>query len=81
MAVRDALNNILAHCILACGYVRNKKHVSIEMFYKRVQVRQVALSFKLEDTARYAGLLLAPAEGFGLRLRLFLPFGQKKSFL
>ena len=32
----------------------------------------------LEDTARYAGLLLAPAEGFGLWPRLFLPFGQKK---
>ena len=30
----------------------------------------------LEGTARYAGLLLAPAEGFGLRPRLFLPFCQ-----
>ena len=27
----------------------------------------------LESTARYAGLLLAPAEGFGLRLRPFWP--------
>ena len=35
----------------------------------------------LEGAAHYAGLLLAPAEGFGLRPRLFLPFGQKKSFL
>ena len=26
---------------------------------------------ELEDMARYAGQLLAPAEGFGLRLRLF----------
>ena len=26
---------------------------------------------ELEDTARYAGLLLAPAEGFGLRPRAF----------
>ena len=34
----------------------------------------------LEDTARYKGLLLAPAEGLGLRQRLFLPFGQKKTF-
>ena len=34
-----------------------------------------ALSLKLEDTARYAGLLLAPAEGFGRGL--FLP-GKKK---
>ena len=33
----------------------------------------------LEGTARYAGLLLAPAEGFGLRQRAFLPLGQKKS--
>ena len=32
----------------------------------------------LEGTARYAGLLLAPAEGFSLRPRLFLLFGQKK---
>ena len=28
----------------------------------------------LEDMARYAGLLLAPAEGFGLRPRLFMLF-------
>ena len=40
-----------------------------------------AFLLKLEGTARYAGLLLAPAEGFGLRPRLFLPFGQKKSLL
>ena len=32
----------------------------------------------LENTARYAGLLLAPAEGFGLRPRIFLPYGPKK---
>ena len=32
----------------------------------------------LEDTARYAGLLLAPAEGFGLRPRLFLALRAKK---
>ena len=46
------------------------------------QKNHIFVVFKiLEDTARYAGLLLAPAEGFGLRPRLFLPFGQKKSFL
>ena len=33
----------------------------------------------LKGAARYAGLLLAPAEGFGLWPRLFLPFRQKKS--
>ena len=42
-----------------------------------------ALLNLLEDTARYAGLLLAPAEGFGLRPRpvwplakAFMAFGQ-----
>ena len=29
---------------------------------------------QLEGTARYAGLFLAPAEGFDFRLGLFLPF-------
>ena len=37
----------------------------------------VLLLGTLEGTA---GLLLAPAEGFGLRPRLFLLFGQKKAF-
>ena len=32
---------------------------------------------KLEGTAHYAGQLLAPVEGFGLRPRLFLP-GKKR---
>ena len=40
-----------------------------------------AIHKELEGTARYAGLLLAPAEGFGLWPRLFLPFGQKNSLL
>ena len=35
--------------------------------------------WKLEDTARYAGLLLAPAEGFGRHF--FFPSGKKKSLL
>ena len=35
----------------------------------------------LKDTARYAGLLLAPAEGLGLRPRLSWTFGQKRAFL
>ena len=35
----------------------------------------------LESRARYAGLLLDPTEGFGLRPMLFLPFGQKKGLL
>ena len=33
---------------------------------------------KLEDTARYAGLLLAPAESFGLCHRLFFALLAKK---
>ena len=32
----------------------------------------------LEDTARYAGLLLAPAEGFGRGF--FYPSGKKRAF-
>ena len=36
------------------------------------------LHLKLEGTARYAGLLLAPAEGFGLRPRLFFALRAKK---
>ena len=32
---------------------------------------------KLEDTARYAGVFLAPAESFGLRPMLFCPLGKK----
>ena len=35
---------------------------------------------KLEDTTRYAGLLLDPAEGVGLWPRVFLPFKQKKNY-
>ena len=34
---------------------------------------------KLESTARYAGLPLAPAKGFGLQHRLVWPFRQKNS--
>ena len=35
---------------------------------------------KLEGISCYAGLLLTPAEGFGLPPWLFLPFGQKRCF-
>ena len=34
----------------------------------------------LEGTARYAYLLLAPAQGFDLLQRFFLLFGQKRAF-
>ena len=34
----------------------------------------------LEDTARYAGLLLAPAEGFGGGPGFFCPSGKKKPY-
>ena len=40
------------------------------------------LLLKLEDTARYAGLLLAPAEGFGLPPRIFFcSLGKRKEFI
>ena len=50
------------------------------MYYNTTLLNCAVLAV-LKGTARYAGLLLAPAEGFGLRPRLFLPFGQKKSLL
>ena len=34
----------------------------------------------LEDKARYAGLLLAPAECFGLRPRVFALWAKKKAY-
>ena len=43
-------------------------------------ITTIYFNYILEDTARYAGLLLAPAEGFGLQPRLFLPFGQKRAY-
>ena len=39
---------------------------------------EVAIQNQLEDTVRYAGFLLAPAEGFGWG---FLHIGQKKTIL
>ena len=36
--------------------------------------RRKIVQYILEGTARYAGLLLAPEEGFGLRPRLLLSF-------
>ena len=34
----------------------------------------------IEGTAPYAGLLLAPTEGFGLQPRHILPYEKKKPF-
>ena len=39
-------------------------------------LRQVTNQLALEGTARYKGLLIAPAEGFGLRLTPLLPIGK-----
>ena len=41
--------------------------------------KNVLFEIELEDMTRYAGLLLAPVEGFGLRTRAFLP-GKKRAF-
>ena len=45
-----------------------------ENFHCIGPLADLVYKLRLEGTARYAGLLLAPAEGFGLRPRLFLPF-------
>ena len=39
---------------------------------------RLGFQFVLEGEARYAGLLLAPAEGFGLRPRPFFALRAKK---
>ena len=52
----------------------------IFQYCKKNNISKPLAIFKiLEDTARYAGLLLAPAEAFGQGI--FLPFGQKNNLL
>ena len=70
------------YAVLCCA-VQNNAVLCCDVQSSAVNTVQcnVVQLFVLEDTARYAGLLLAPAEGFGLRPRLFLPFGQKKCLL
>ena len=80
------LHYIPSHCTLNCifhtvsvlgreeGYTVKYTPPSEEVNNQSLQLLYYTV---LEDTARYAGLFLAPAEGFGLWLRLFLPFGQK----
>ena len=43
--------------------------------------RTAPAKYLLEDAARYAGLLLAPAEGFGLRPRAFFALRAKKGLI
>ena len=45
------------------------------------RVSAVVLYMVLEDTARYAAFLQAPAEGFIRGQGFFYPLGQKKDFL
>ena len=51
------------------------------LFKRSLTVYKRNLSIKLEGAARYAGLLLAPAEGFGLRPRPFFTLRAKKVLL
>ena len=67
---KKAFSVVLAYF---CSFLVSKKS-------KKKFVIKKKISFT-KDTVRYAGLLIAPAEGFGLRLRLFLPFGQKKELI
>ena len=53
----------------------------LNIIFVGFSMRQLLILKELEDTARYASLLLAPAESFGLQPRLFLPFGQEKTLL
>ena len=56
-------------------------NVHLSQVLLKMNISKLLILKTLEDTACYVGLLLAPAEGFGLRRRLFLPFGQKMGFL
>ena len=47
--------------------------------WKTLRIKLEVL-MELKDMARYAVLLLAPAEGFGLRPRLFCPSGKKRAY-
>ena len=49
-------------------------------YSKKYIAKQIPNSKLLEGTARYAGLLLAPAEGFGHCPRFFCPWGNRRAF-
>ena len=51
--------------------------VALFAVFKQYEGKFIFLA-QLEGTARYAGLLLAPAEGFGLRPRPFFDLRAKK---
>ena len=56
----------------------NSVHADCTFLQESIQYKVYSI---LGDTARYAGLLIAPAEGSGLQPRFFLPFGQKRRAL
>ena len=70
----SSLPGLTLHC--TAPYLRKHYQDKVHDFYFESNYLTT-----LDGTARYAGLFLAPAEGFGLRPRLFLPFGQKKILL
>ena len=76
---RKLLNDCCCQSIVLLKEQTNLQHHPIRQTLLNI-VFMLCLWTALEDTARYAGLLLAPAEGFGLWQRLFLPFGQKKTY-
>ena len=50
-------------------------------YYSEVIRKGLCISFILEDTAHYAGLLLAPAEDFGLWPRAIFALWANKGLL
>ena len=72
---------------LLTPFIKLKTHINNFLKEDRLIYEWLSLSlmiifglYKLECTARDAGLLLTPAEGFGLQQRLFSPFAKKILF-
>ena len=66
----DAKSNISFICLMS----------PYSTYYSGKTVTVLILLNVPEDTARFAGLFQATAEGFGVQLRLFLPLGQKRAY-
>ena len=59
-------------------FMKTLFHVTIDGENTNVQTNQIfAFLYQLEGAARYAGLLLAPAEGFGLQPRFLFALRAK----
>ena len=61
-------------------FVRERKYMELNLVDHVTSKLLCVLLSILEDTARIEGLRLAAAEGFGPRLSLCFPLGQKRAY-